>query len=95
MASDVPTNHFENHLRSNVSSAVSLITRLELKTTKTDFKMSLESESNIHNDGDNILNCSSYLEEIRIQSPYTCIILEQTISEKQFGQKKAKHGKVN
>ena len=46
------------------------------------------SERNIHNDGDNILNFSSYIEEIRIQSPDTCIISEQTMSEKQFGQKR-------
>ena len=58
----VPTSHFENHLRSDVSGAVSLIADLELKTTKRDFKMSSKSESNIHNDGDNILNFSSYLE---------------------------------
>ena len=66
VASVVPTNHFENHLRSDVSGAVSLITEPELKTTKRDFKSSLESESNIHNDGDTILNFSSYLEEIRV-----------------------------
>ena len=30
----------------------------------------------------------SYLEEIRIQSPDTGIISEQTMSEKQFGQKR-------
>ena len=72
----VPTIHFENHLRSDVSGAVSLITEPELKTTKRDFKRSLESEINIHNDGDNILNFSSYLEENRIQSPDTGIISE-------------------
>ena len=59
-----------------------------MKTPKRDLKRSLESESNIHNDGDNILNFSSYLEEIRIQSLDTSIILEQTMSEKQFGQKR-------
>ena len=48
----------------------------------------IESERNIHNDGDNILNFSSYLEEIRIQSPDTGIISEKTMSEKQFGQKR-------
>ena len=78
----VPTRHFENHLRSDVSGATSLINELELNTTKRDFKISSESESNIHNDGENILNFSSYLEEIRIQSPDTGIILEQTMSEK-------------
>lgn len=88
VAGAVPTSHFENHLRSDVSGAVSLITEPELKTTKRDFKRSSESESNIHNDGDNILNFSSYLEEIRIQSPDTGIISEQTMSEKQFGQKR-------
>ena len=31
---------------------------------------------------------SAYLEEIRIQSPDTGIISEQTMSEKQFGQKR-------
>ena len=66
----VPTSHFENLLRSIVSGAVSLITKLELKTTKRYFKTSSESEGNIHNDGDNILNFSSYFEEIRIQSPH-------------------------
>ena len=50
VASAIPTSHFENHLRSDVSGAISLITELELKTTKRDFKRSLESESNIHND---------------------------------------------
>ena len=30
----------------------------------------------------------SYLEEIRTQSPDTCIISKQTMSEKQFGQKR-------
>ena len=84
----VPTSHFENHLMSDVSSAVSLITELEFKTKKRDFKRSSESERNIHNDGDNILNYSSFLEEIRIQSPDTGIISEQTMSEKQFGQKR-------
>ena len=59
-----------------------------MKTPKRHFKRSLESESNIHNDGDNILNFSSYLEEIRIQSLDTSIISEQTMSEKQFGQKR-------
>ena len=52
VAGAVPTSNFENHLRSDV---VSLITEPKLKTTKRDFKRSLESESNIHNDGDNIL----------------------------------------
>ena len=74
--------HFENHLRSDVFGAISLITEPELKKTKRDFKRSSESERNIHNDGDNILNFSSYLEEIRIQSPDTGIISEQTMSEK-------------
>ena len=69
-----PTSHFENHLRSNVSGAISLINEPELKKTKIYFKRSLESESNIHNDRDNILNISSYLKEIRIQSPDTGII---------------------
>ena len=50
--------------------------------------MSSESESNIHNDGDNILNFSSYLKEIRIQSPDTSIISEQTMRETNFGQKR-------
>ena len=59
-----------------------------MKTAKREFKRSLESESNIHNDGDNILNFYSYLEEIRIQSLDTSIISEQTMSEKQFGQKR-------
>ena len=58
----VPTSHFENHLRSDVFGVVSLITEPKLKTTKRNFKRSSESESNIHNDGDNILNFSSYLE---------------------------------
>ena len=70
----VPISHFDNHLRFDVSSAVSLITEPELKTTKRDFKSSPESESNIHNDGENILNFSSYLDEIRIQSPDIAII---------------------
>jgi len=74
VAGAMPTIHFENHFRSNVSGAVSLITEPELKTTKRYFKRSSESESNIHNDGDNILNFSSYLEEIRIQSPNIGII---------------------
>ena len=78
----VPTRHFENHLRSDVSSAVYLITKPDLKTTKRDFKRSSESERNIHNYGDNIFNFYSYLEEIRIQSPDTGIISEQTMSEK-------------
>ena len=68
VAGVVPTSHFEDHFRSDVSGAVYLITEPELKTKKRDFKRSSESESNIHNDGDNILNFSSYLEEIRIQS---------------------------
>ena len=34
----VPTIHFENHLRSDVAGAISLITELELKTTKRYFK---------------------------------------------------------
>ena len=84
----VPTSHFENHLRFDVSGAVSLITKLELKRKKRDFKRSSESESNVHNDGDNIVNFSSYLEEITIQSPDIGIISEQTMSEKQFGQKR-------
>ena len=62
VASAVPTSHFENHLRSDVSGAVSLITEPKLKTTRRYFKRSSESEINIHNDGDNILNFSSYLE---------------------------------
>ena len=53
LAGAVPTSHFENHLRSDV---VSLITKQDLKTTKREFKRLSESESNIHNDGDNILN---------------------------------------
>ena len=61
----VPTSHFENHLRSDVSSVVSSIIEPELQITKRDFKRSLERESNIHNDENNILNFSSYLEEIR------------------------------
>ena len=76
VAGAVPTSHFENHLRFDVSGAVSLITKPDLKTTKRDFKRSLESESNVHNDGDNILIFSSYLEEITIQSPDIGIILE-------------------
>ena len=64
----VPTSHFDNHLRYDVSGAISLITEPSLKTTKRDFKRSLESERNIHNDGDNILIFSSYLEEIWIQT---------------------------
>ena len=91
----VPTSHFENHLRFDVSGAVSLITKLELKRKKRDFKRSPESESNIHNDGDNILNFSSYLEEIRIQSSNTGVISEQTMRERKFGQKKKKHGTIN
>jgi len=71
VAGAMPISHFDNHLRSDVSGAVSLITEPELKTTKRDFKRSSESEGNIHNDGDNILNFSSYLEEIRIQSPHS------------------------
>ena len=43
----VPTSNFENHLRYDVSGAVSLITEPELKTTKRDFKRSSESESRI------------------------------------------------
>ena len=85
VAGAVPTSHFENHLRSDL---VSLITEPDLKTTKREFKRSSESESNIHNDGDNIFNFSSYPEEIRIQSLATCIISEQTMSEKQFGHKR-------
>ena len=34
------------------------------------------------------MNCSSYLEQIRIQSLDTSIISEKTMSEKQFGQKR-------
>ena len=71
-----PTSHFEDNLRSDVSGAVSLITKPELKTTKGEFKRSLESERNIHNDGDNILIFPSYLEDTRIQSPHTGIISE-------------------
>ena len=85
VASAVPTSHFENHFRYDASCVVSLITEPELKTTKRDFKRSLESESNIHNDGDTILNFSSYLEETRIQSLDTCINSEHTMSENQFG----------
>ena len=58
-----------------------------MKITKRDFKRLSEREINIHNDENNILNFSSYLEEIRIQSPDSGIILEQAMSEKQFGQK--------
>ena len=50
VARAMPTSHFENHLRSDFSGAVSLIIEPELKKTKRDFKRSLESESNIHND---------------------------------------------
>ena len=81
-----PTRHFENHLRYDFSGLVSLITKPELKTTKRHFKSSLESESNIHDFGDNILNFSSYLEEIRIQSLDIRIISKKTMSEKQFDQ---------
>ena len=88
VAGVVPTSHFENHLRSDVFVEVSLITEPKLKTTKRDFKRSSESEINIHNDGDNILNFSSYLEEIRIQSQDTRIISVHTMSEKQFGKKR-------
>ena len=56
--------------------AISSITEPKLKTPKREFKRSLESESNIHNDGDTILNFSSYLEEIRIQSLDTSTISE-------------------
>ena len=63
-------------MRYDVSGVVYLITEPKLNTTKRDFKMSSESEINIHNDGDNILKFSSYLEEIRIQSPDTGIISE-------------------
>ena len=70
----VPTSHFENHLRYDVFGAISLITEPELETTKGYFKRSSKSERNIYNDGDNILNFSSYLEEIRIQSLDTGII---------------------
>ena len=59
VAGAVPTRHFENHLRFDVSGAISLITEPELKKTKKYFKRSAESEKNIHNDGDNILNFSS------------------------------------
>ena len=41
----VLTRNFENRLRSDVSGAVSLITDVELKTRKRDFKRSLESEA--------------------------------------------------
>ena len=92
VAGAVPTSHFENHLRSDV---VSLLTEPDLKTTKREFKRSSESESNIHNDGDNILNFSSYLEEIRIQSPDTCIISEQMMRETKFGQKRKSMGIVS
>ena len=88
VAGTVPTRNFENHLRSYVSGAIYLITEPELKTTKKDFKRSSESESNIHNDGDNIFNFSSYLEEIRIQSKDTCIISDETMSEKKFDQER-------
>ena len=44
-----PTSHFEDRLRSDVPRVVYLITEPELKTTKRDFKRSLESESNIYN----------------------------------------------
>ena len=40
-----PTSHFENQLRFYVSGTLSLITQPELKTTKRDFKRSLESET--------------------------------------------------
>ena len=48
---------------SDVFGAVSLVTELELKTTKRYFKRSSESESNIHNDGYKILHVffESYL----------------------------------
>ena len=59
-----------------------------MKTPKRYFKRSSERESNIHNDGDNILNFSSYLEGIMIQSPNTGIVSKQTMSEKQFSQKR-------
>ena len=59
-----------------------------MKTTKRYFKRSSKSERNNNNDGENIFNFSSYHEEIRIQSPDTCIYLEKTMSEKQFGQKR-------
>jgi len=84
----VPTSHFENHLRSDVSGAVSTITEPELKTIKRDFKRLSESESNIHNDRDNIIVFSSDLEENGTQPTETGIISEQTMSEKQFGQKR-------
>ena len=56
-----------------------------MKITKRDFKRSSERERNNHNDENNILNFSSYLEEIRIQSPDSGIISKQAMSEKQFG----------
>ena len=82
VAGVVPTSNFENHLRYDFFGVVTLIIEPELKTTKRDFKRSSESESNIHNHGDNILNFYSYLDEIRIQSPDTGIISEHTMSEK-------------
>ena len=53
------------------------------------------SERNIQNDGDNILNFSSYHEEIRIQSLDTHIISEQTMTEKAVWWEKEKYGKQN
>ena len=82
VAGVMPISHFDNHLRSDVSHAVSLITEPELKTTKRDFKRSSESESNIHDDGDNIMIFSSYIEENMTQLLDTCIILEHSMSEK-------------
>lgn len=83
----VPTSHFENHLRSDVSGAVCTIAEPELKTIKRDFKRSSESENNIHNGRENSMNFSD-LEENGIQPPETGTILEQSMSEKQFGQKR-------
>ena len=67
-----------SNCKENLKGAIYLITEQSWRQQR-DFKRSLESESNIHNDGDNILNFSSYLEEIRIQSPDTGIISEQTM----------------
>ena len=53
------------------------------------------SEINIQNDGDNILNFSSYHEEIRIQSLDTHIISEQTMTKKVVWSEKEKHGKIH
>ena len=74
VAGSVPTSHFENHLRSDVSGAISLITEPELKTTKRDLKMSPESESNIHNDGDNIFIFSSHWRKFQLKMGLLTII---------------------